>query len=70
MNDNVKFWISALAAILMYYFSFSFADTSIFYIFFMSLGTFALLATVYYLSKQKLMGLLDFFRYLINKGRR
>ena len=70
MNDNLKFWVSTFTTALLYYFSFSFADTSIFYIFFMSLGTFALFATVYYLSKQKLMGLLNFVRYFINKGRR
>lgn len=70
MNDNLKFWISAFLAALLYYFSFSFADTSNFYIFFMTLGTIALLATVYYLSKLKFMELLNFFRYLFNKGRR
>ncbi|STD27437.1 Uncharacterised protein [Enterococcus mundtii] len=68
MNDKLKFWLSALTTILLYYFSFSFDITSISYFFFMSAGTITLLASIYYFSKQKVKGVINFIRYLVHKG--
>lgn len=69
MNDNLKFWVSTLSTAILYYFAFSFATTGIIHVFFILSGSIALLATVYYLSKQKLRGLVTFIRCLIYKGR-
>lgn len=70
MNDNLKFWIATLSSVVLFSLGYSFATTTVFYMFFMSAGTVALLITVYFLSKQKLKGLLTFIRYLLYKGHR
>lgn len=70
MNDNFKFWIATIASVIFFSLAFSIAPTGLFHILFASLGTFALFAIVYYLGKQKLNGLINFIRYVIDKGRK
>ncbi|ODJ72295.1 hypothetical protein BFR43_01030 [Brochothrix thermosphacta] len=69
INDNVKFWFATIVTIILYYIAFSILTTGIFHTFFILSGSFTLLLVLYYLTKQKIKGLVNFIRYFIDKGR-